>query len=276
MCRKALLALLALAAAAFAGTAAADPALDQIETVVVIYAENRSFDNLYGYFPGANGLQNVAPEMALQRDRDGSLLKELPAVWGGLTAQGVSPPVREEETLHLANRPFAIDDPRGFDRPVGVATRDLWHLFYENQMQIDDGKNDKFAAWANAGGLVMGHYALAASSLPLWHVAQRYTLADNFFMGAFGGSFLNHFWLVCACTPSYPNADQSPAKDKIAVVEADGKTLKVADDSPKSALQGPPKFVRDGQITPGDFYAVNTMQPPYQPSANKPPAGGDP
>ena len=30
--------------------------LDQIENVVVIYAENRSFDNLYGTFPGANGL----------------------------------------------------------------------------------------------------------------------------------------------------------------------------------------------------------------------------
>jgi len=31
----------------------------QIETVVVIYAENRSFDNLYGFFPGANGLLHV-------------------------------------------------------------------------------------------------------------------------------------------------------------------------------------------------------------------------
>lgn len=31
---------------------AAPRGLGQIETVVVIYAENRSFDNLYGYFPG--------------------------------------------------------------------------------------------------------------------------------------------------------------------------------------------------------------------------------
>ena len=29
----------------------------------------------------------------------------------------------------------------------------------------------------------------------------EYTLADHFFMGAFGGSYLNHQWLVCACTP---------------------------------------------------------------------------
>ena len=40
-------------------------------------------------------------------------------------------------------------------------------------------------------------------------------------------------------------------------------------------MDGVPKFVNDGNLTP-DFYAVNTMQPPYQPSANPPAAGGDP
>jgi len=249
--------------------------IDQIDTIVVIYAENRSFDNLYGYFPGANGLQHVSRARALQRDRNGSVMKELPPIWGGLTAKGVTPPVTETQTQHLPNRPFAIDDAKGFNTPLSVVTRDLWHLFYENQMQIDGGRNDKFAAYADSGGLTMGHYNADAAKLPLWQIARRYALADNFFMGAFGGSFLNHFWLVCACTPTYPNADQSPAKDKIAVVEAGGTSLKLADNSPKSAIDGVPKFVRDGQITP-DFYAVNTMQPPYQPSANKPPPNGNP
>ena len=105
-------------------------------------------------------------------------------------------------------------------------------------------------------------------------VAKKYTLADNFFMSAFGGSFLNHQWLACACTPVYPDAENSPAKKLIAVVEPDGVTLKLADNSPKSALEGVPKFVNNGQITP-DGYAVNTMQPPYQPSAVKPAEGGD-
>ncbi|TIU59378.1 MAG: acid phosphatase, partial [Mesorhizobium sp.] len=63
-------------------------------------------------------------------------------------------------------------------------------------------------------------------------------------------------------------------KGQIAVVEPDGVTLKPADNSPASALGGVPKFANDGAITP-DFYAVNTMQPPYQPSANKPAEGGD-
>jgi phospholipase C len=140
-------------------------------------------------------------------------------------------------------------------------------------MQIDGGKNDRFAAYADSGGLVMGHYANAG--LPLWDVARQYVLADNFFMGGFGGSFLNHFALICACAPVYPDVDRSPAKNSISAVEADGVTLKPAADSPKSVLDGPPKFVNDGNLTP-DFYAVNTMQPPYQPSGNKPAPDGDP
>ena len=248
------------------------PAINAIDTVVVIYAENRSFDNLYGSFPGANGLQNVTPENSRQLDRDGSPLKELPPVWNNLTAKGVTPVVTQAQTEHLPNAPFAIDDPKGLNTQLGVVTHDLWHLFYQNQMQINGGKNDKFAAYADAGGLVMGHYD--GSKLPLWKVAKDYVLADNFFQGAFGGSFLNHFQLACACTPRYPDADKSPAKGIIAAVEADGVSLKLADNSPKSAIDGIPKFVNNGQISP-DFYAVNTMQPPYQPSANKPAPEGD-
>ena len=247
--------------------------IENIDTVVVIYAENRSFDNEYGSFPGANGLQNVTAANSTQVDRDSSVLKQLPPAWGGLTAKGVAPPLTQAQTEHLPNQPFAIDDPKGFNTQLNVATRDLWHLFYQNQMQIDGGKNDRFVAYADAGSLVMGRYD--GSKLPLWNVAKKYVLADNFFQAAFGGSFLNHFQLACACTPIYPNADKSPAKSLIAVVDADGVTLTLAPDSPKSALEGPPKFVNNGQISP-DFYAINTMQPPYQPSANKPAPQGDP
>jgi acid phosphatase len=247
--------------------------INNIETVVVIYAENRAFDNLYGFFPGANGLQNVKPEDALQRDRDGSVLSELPPAWDGLTAKGVTPPVTQAQTEHLPNKAFAIDDPKGFNTPLSVVTRDLWHVFYQNQMQINGGKNDKFAAYADSGSLVMGFYD--GSKLPMWDVAKKYVLADSFFQGAFGGSFLNHFQLVCACIPVYPNADQSPAKGIIAAVDPDGVSLTLASNSPKSALEGAPKFMNNGQISP-DFFAVNTMQPPYQPSSNPPAKEGDP
>jgi phospholipase C len=247
--------------------------LKQIENVVVIYAENRSFDNLFGRFPGANGLQNASSTAQNQLDRNGVPLKELPPVWDGLTAKGVTPPVTQAETEHLPNRPFFVDDPLGFNVPLGTITHDLWHRFYQNQMQIDGGRNDKFVAYADSGAMVMGLWD--GSRMAMWKVAQKYALADNFFMGAFGGSFLNHQWLVCACAPFYPDADKSASKPSIAVLEPDGVTLKVAANSPKSAMDGIPKFVGDGNLTP-DFYAVNTMQPPYQPSGNPPAAGADP
>ena len=102
----------------------------------------------------------------------------------------------------------------------------------------------------------MGHYD--GSTLPLWGIAAQYVLAEKFFMGAFGGSFLNHTWLVCACVAVYPDADRSPARSLIAAVEADGVSLKTKPNSPKSALDGPPRFINDGSLTP-DFYVVNTM-----------------
>jgi acid phosphatase len=251
---------------------AASPGLDRVQNIVVIYAENRAFDVLYGSFPGADGVANLKAAPAQQLDRDGSVLKELPPVWGGLTATGVKPPVTEAQTAHLSNRPFGIDDPAGLKTPDSVITRDLVHRFYQNQMQIDGGKNDKFVAYADSGALTMGHYD--GSKTKMWDIARKYTLADHFFMGAFGGSFMNHIWLVCACVAEYPNADRSAAKPSIAVVEADGVTLKLAANSPASAMDGIPKFVRDGNLTP-DFYAVNTMYSSYQPSANKPAPGGN-
>jgi acid phosphatase len=263
-------ALLALTGTPLHAAETGEAAIGQIQTIVVIYAENRSFQNLYSHFPGATGLQE-ALAAAPQRDRDGSILPVLPPIWGGLTAAGVKPVVTQAQTENMANAPFSLEAT--YKTGLDVVTRDLWHRFYQNQMQIHGGKNDMFAAWADSGGLVMGYYD--GSELPLGAIARRYTLADHFFIGAFGGSFLNHQYLICACAPYYPDAAASPAKPTIAKVEEDGVTLTAAAGGPGSALNGPPKFASDGNLTP-DFYAVNTMQPPYQPSANKPAQGQDP
>ncbi len=243
-----------LFAAADASLAAS---LDKIQTVIVIYGENRSFDNLYGMFPGANGIDVAIKSGAFRQvDRDGSELGVLPSVWKKDGTPDTHFP------LALPNAPFRIDAPP-VNLGLEIATPDLVHRFYQNQEQIDGGKNDKFAAISDAGGLVMGYYD--GSQLPLWKIAQQYTLADNFFMGAFGGSFLNHFWLVCACTPTFPNAPNP----LIAKLDAEGKLERKAD-SPASALAGPPKL-SDGAVTP-DGFAVNTLQPPYQPSGAAPAA----
>jgi acid phosphatase len=262
--------------------------VDAIDTVVVIYAENRAFDNLFGLFPGADGIPGVNPSAVgayvPQVDRDGSVLATLPRTWGGLTAPGQSLAVTEAQTEGLPNRPFQVDgvNPLGIAVPLDVTTRDLVHRYYNNIVQIDGGRNDGFAAWSDAGGLAMGYYD--GSRLAMWQVARRYTLADHFFMGAFGGSFLNHQYLVCACAPVYPNADAptSPAKNLVSQIETDAQgrvRLVAADNAAKSALAGPPRYRLDGALTPrdgdGKFYAINTMQPAYQPSGIAPAAGGD-
>ncbi|MDN0076428.1 acid phosphatase [Crenobacter sp. SG2303] len=266
-------------------------ALDQIQNIVVIYAENRGFDTLFGLFPGANGIPGVNVSSTggyvPQKDFDGSTLPSLPPAWGGLTAAGQSVTLTQAQTTGFSNKPFQIDNPNGLNGTgvvVGqsITTRDLVHRFYNHQMQINGGKNDMFAAYSDAGGLSMGYYD--GSKMQIWRIAQQYTLADNFFMGAFGGSFLNHQYLICACAPTYPNADaaSSPAKNSISAIDTDANgnfvRLTPASTSPTSVLGGKAVYLNDSTLTPKDasgmFYAVNTMQPAYQPSGNAP-AGSD-
>ncbi|SFL91651.1 acid phosphatase [Rugamonas rubra] len=254
-----------------------------VKNVVVIYLENRSFNNLFANFPGvASPLSAVPAAASAQKDRDGSVLPTLPKVWGGIvpTPQDIGGKkyvLNEDQVQGLPNAPFKLVDAEGKPLPEAVITRDLWHLFYHNQMQINGGKNDGFAAWGNTGGMVMGYYGETSKNLGLWKIAEQFTLCDNFFMAAFGGSYLNHQFLVSGRTPEYFNAAQTPAKKKIAVL-ADGPTgtrLKLAPDCPPSALDGKPSFVNDGGAITPDGYAVNTMAPPYQPSYVRPAAGGD-
>src|SRR5919109_4898481 len=42
--------------------------LDAIEHIVVIYAENRSFDHLFGLFPGANGIAQATNPTQVDHD----------------------------------------------------------------------------------------------------------------------------------------------------------------------------------------------------------------
>src|SRR5882762_11954470 len=78
--------------------------LARIEHIVVIYAENRSFDNLYGLFPGADGVASATPEQYTQVDFDGKPLPHLPPVWKGKDPDVAFP-------KNMPNKPFRIDSP---------------------------------------------------------------------------------------------------------------------------------------------------------------------
>jgi acid phosphatase len=248
-----LAAIVACMALAAPGAQAKSPPFKDIDHFVVLYLENHSFDNLYGGFPGANGLSAADPGHTVQVDFAGQVMKCLDQNDSHLT----SPPLPADVCSvangdpfdsHFANEPFGIDQYV----PLDQKTRDLVHRYYQNQVQIDGGKNDKFVAASDAKGLAMGYYD--TDNLPLAAYAKRWTLADNFFQGAFGGSFLNHQWLIAARTPLFAGAAKDGgACDIHSVLDANGMPT-AGKDLPLTTLAN------------GDW-AVNTIQPLNPPFA---------
>ena len=235
--------LASTAVAVVAGTLSVGAAtLKDVNHIIVIYLENRSFDNLYGSFPGADGLSN-AGNAATEVDKSGVPYATLPAP---IDTNQKPPAVDPHFPADLPNKPFAIDPYV----PIDKVTGDLVHRFWQEQMQIDAGKMDEFATYSDAAGLAMGHYD--GRKMKLWTWARHYTLADHFFHAAFGGSFLNHLYFVCACVPRYEGAPDGI----VAKLDANGNLVRPGPD----------------QVTP-DGYAVNTMQPfaqPHSPSVTDP------
>lgn len=196
--------------------------LQQIDTIVILFLENHSFDNLFGLFPGADGINAKIPT---QTREDGSPYATLPPV-----LENGKPDKRFPD--NLPNAPFLISQYS----PASEKHPDPVHRFYQTQQQINGGRMDKFVQYTNVGGFAMGYYH--ESDSPLWRYAKEYTLLDRFFTAAFGGSLVNHLWLICGCTPRYDNPPAS-------------LLAKLDDNS---------KLVKDGSLTP-DGYVVNTIQP---------------
>src|SRR6202051_2824879 len=101
----------------------------RIDTIVVIYAENRAFDNLFGNFPGAHGLGDVVdhdgrplPVYVPQIDRDGSPLPTLPPTWRGVTGSGITPVVTEAQSAGRPNAPFSIEHAFTAQSSVALST----------------------------------------------------------------------------------------------------------------------------------------------------------
>jgi phospholipase C len=208
-------------------TAARSPSpLAGIDHVIVIYQENWSFDGLFGKFSGADGIANASPTSIAQTDKDGRPYATLPPS----IDTRPQPPVPEARIP--ANLPVAPFDLAPYVPPTSRTGNPI-HRFYQQQHQINGGRMDRFVAWTNVGGLVMSYYD--ATGMPLGALAREFVLADNFFHAAFGGSFLNHMWLVCACTPHWPDA---PVDLR---AQLDDKGL----------------LAKDGEVSP-DGYVVNT------------------
>jgi acid phosphatase len=304
-----LLTLLALVAVtAMGGTAAfagGSDRLSKIDHIVVIYQENHSFDNLYGMWEGVRGLRDAPRSRTIQVNQAGTpyqclLQNDVNLTSPPLSARCTDTTTGTTFTSHFRNRPFTIDDyiapedttcpapgvfapngvPKGQGLPGGC-TRDLVHRFYQEQYQLNDGHQNRYVTGSDAIGLTMGVYDTRA--LPIYqylhqHGHPNYAIADNFFQAAFGGSFLNHQWLIAASNPVWPNAvNDGGANDLHSVVDRNGMptsyplyvspdtglkdtALTVSCNPPAGVPAAPPG------VLCGD-YAVNTIQPPYQPYA---------
>jgi phospholipase C len=201
----------------------------------VIYQENHSFDNLYGRWGRVHGrrVRGLGQATAAQRTQvaqDGTRYRCLPQNDVNLTspeplpttchrrgAQGSGQPLRQravrDRRLHQADDrtcpPPGVRAPNGVlkDSPgalPGGCTRDLVHRFYQEQYQLDGGRQDRYTTGSDAVGLTQGVYDPHAAGVPYLHrrSAPKYVVADNFFQAAFGGSFLNHQWLIAARSPA--------------------------------------------------------------------------
>ncbi len=297
-----------MAAVALSPVATAD-SLDEFRRIVVIYQENHSFDNLYGLWGKVegklvDGLGNADDQHTTQVRQDNftpytCLLQN--------DVNFTSPPLPTaciDNTgtafeSNFKNKPFKIDD---FIRPTdttcpapgvfaangvkngeglpGGCTRDLVHRFYNEQYQINNGRQNRYVTGSDAVGLVMGYYD--TKKLPIYEYlhsarAPRYVIADRFFQAAFGGSFLNHQWLIAAATPGFTGAlNDGSANDLHSVVDTNGMPTSTplytsplgaaVNDSSLTASCNPPagRPATPANVVCGDF-AVNTTQPFYWP-----------
>jgi phospholipase C len=299
--RLAAVAVLALGVTAVvvAGASAGrgDDQLSKINHIVVIYEENHSFDNLYGGWEGVNGRANADAAHTTQVDQAGAAYACLRQNDVNLTSPPLAPTCTDAAhaiTSHFTNTWFPIDayipataktcppPLLGFSftngilngNPIGLpggCTRDIVHKFYQEIYQLDGGRQDRYVTGSDAIGLTMGTYDTQA--LPIYRYLHQgghphYAIADDFFQAAFGGSFLNHQWLIAARTPDWPGITAA----QHSLLDANGfpnpnyplyHPATPVSDQPGAQACGLPTTVAG--LACGD-YAVNTTQPAFQPS----------
>jgi acid phosphatase len=270
--------------------------LGAMNHIVVIYEENHSFDNLYGGWEGVNGRSNATAAETTQIGQSGTPYSCLLQNDVNLTSPPLAGSCTDTTTgttfsSAFINQPFNIGTfipataqtcpqpgvffphgslPSATNLPGGC-TEDLVHRYYQEQYQLNNGAQNRYVTGSDAVGLAMGYYDTA--SLPIYQYLHspghpQYAIADDFFQAAFGGSFLNHQWLIAAATPTFPGA---PAAQQ-SILDTNGMphtyplytaTTPVAD---KAITQACGLTTTNPNRVCGD-YAVNTIQPVNQPTA---------
>ncbi len=134
-----------------------------IKHIVVIMQENRSFDEYFGTFPGANGL-----------------------------------PPSECMPLNASNPGLGCVKPYHTPNFTNI---DLQHNMASSLTSIDKGKMDNFIVGEDGLNQTMA-YQDSATIPNYWTFAQKYVLADNFFSSVLGWSMPNHWYSIAGQAPA--------------------------------------------------------------------------
>jgi acid phosphatase len=268
---------------------------------------------------GQTGPSSFAPYQCLYQD-DANLQAQSAANPSGPLSATCNNTTGGTFPSHFTNAPFSIDDyispdditcppvlsafsfPNGLRKgginPAtgqvvpgarsGGCTRDIVHRFYHEIFQLNGGQQNRYVLGSDAAGLVMGTYD--STRLPVYRYLHepghpKYAILDNFFQAAFGGSYLNHQWLVAAATPVCGAANGCPANATHSVLDRNG--FPVATSPPVSnrppgmgaLYTSPDSGLVNGVLTQscglpttvagfacGD-YSVNTQTPAFQPTS---------
>lgn len=134
-----------------------------IKHIVVIMQENRSFDNYFGTYPGANGIP-----------------------------KNVCMPLDPQNPSHGCVKPFLSSNVVSGGGP---------HSYQSSIIAYDNGKMDGFMVAENENNDIMSYYN--NKTIPYyWNLAKHYTLADNFFSSVFSYSLPNHWYAIAGQAPT--------------------------------------------------------------------------
>lgn len=147
-----------------AGLQAQGSSQNKITNIIVVVMQNRSFDNLFGVFPGVDGIVDGVPGYT-QKDLYGNTVSA-----------------------------FLLKN---------AATGDMPHNHKDFLRAWDQGKMDKYACY-NGDNSMGHYDASTPGINVLWNWARSYALADKFFASVMGDAPTNQMYLVAAEDNNFP------------------------------------------------------------------------
>ncbi len=229
-----------------------------IDHIVQIMMENRSFDHMLGWVPGADGIQNQT-----FKDKNGG----------------------DVATFHMG---YGGDANYGFQ---GCGWEDPAHGYGDGRVHFNNGAMDGFLKTVGDANVATDHFPVGyynADDLLFYKgVAEHFTVCDRYFHGILSSTFPNRIYIMAGATDrnnnTLPYAQQPPSTletiwDRLAAKGISAKNY--FSDLPLTGLWGPKyasitapfeQFLLDAAS--GNLPAVSYFDPFFGFSVGESPAG---